>query len=56
MPRIDELISTSSVGLMINDLNMLGGCPRIDILIKIEAFTKNQRSHISDIASIIFCE
>jgi len=33
---------------------LLGGCPRIGILFKIEEFSKNKRSHMSDIARIIF--
>ena len=32
----------------------LGGCPRISIFIQIKVFWKNKRSHIGDIASIIF--
>ncbi len=32
----------------------LGGCPRIDILFKVEAFSKNKHSHMFDIASIVF--
>ncbi len=35
---------------------VLGGCPRIDILFKIKEFSKNKRSHIVDIASIIFLQ
>ena len=34
--------------------HVLGGCPRIGILFKIEVFQKIKRSHIHDIASIIF--
>jgi len=32
----------------------LGGCPRIDILVKIEVFQKNTCSHIVDITSKFF--
>ncbi len=34
--------------------NGLGACPRIDNLFKIEAFSKNEHSHIFDITSIVF--
>jgi len=33
---------------------LLGACPRISIFIQIKVFWKNKRSHIGDIASIIF--
>ncbi len=33
---------------------VLGACPRIDILSRIEAFSQNKHSHIADITSIIF--
>ncbi|MBM9520552.1 hypothetical protein JWG39_12070 [Desulforhopalus vacuolatus] len=32
----------------------LGACPRIDILSKIEAFSKNEHSYLVDITSIVF--
>jgi len=32
----------------------LGGCPRIAIFFKIEAYEKNYRRHIVDIPRIIF--
>jgi hypothetical protein len=32
---------------------MLGGCPRIAIFSKIEAYEKNYRTHIADIPRII---
>ncbi|MFT5728066.1 MAG: hypothetical protein ACI8PB_002217 [Desulforhopalus sp.] len=32
----------------------LGACPRIGLLIKVEAFPKNKHSHMFDIASIVF--
>jgi len=36
------------------DFEILGACPRIGILFKIEKFKKNKHSHMFDIASIIF--
>ncbi len=41
------------VTVLLNSL-LLGACPRISILFKIEVFQKNKHSHIRDIASIIF--
>ncbi len=35
-------------------ITILGACPRIGILVKIEEFLKNKHSHMCDIASIIF--
>jgi hypothetical protein len=35
-------------------MTVLGGCPRIGILVIIEKLSKNKHSHITDIASIIF--
>jgi len=35
---------------------IMGACPRIGILFKIEKFKKNKHSHMFDIASIIFLE
>jgi hypothetical protein len=38
----------------INKFVGLGGCPRIGIFPQVEAFWKNNRSHVFDITNIAF--
>ena len=54
-PVFTQFNKLCSVGMFEKHaINPLGGCPRIAIFAKVEAFWKNKHSHIVNIASIIF--
>ena len=52
--RVDTGENVNDDDLVKRSFKVLGGCPRISIFIQIKVFWKNKRSHIGDIASIIF--